>query len=154
MMGLLKAAKELGIPDPLPGRGPFPTEDTFGMGMVCAMLLKTRQVGRNAAQIQFETAQKLQATVSKFVHTTPGGTGAATIEYGDRGEQFFTASPTNSSWFKQFNNGCHWRMGNVWLPDKAVSLEEVLSALAILEDEFAHLNYGGNGNWKFASLHL
>ncbi|KAL7576957.1 hypothetical protein ACA910_006713 [Epithemia clementina (nom. ined.)] len=107
MMGLLKSAKELGIPDPLPRRGPFSTEDTFGMGTACAMLLKTRQVGQNTAQIQFETARKLQATVSNFVHTTPGGTGASTIGYGDRGGQFFTASPTNSPWFKRFINGCH-----------------------------------------------
>ncbi|KAL7574352.1 hypothetical protein ACA910_008456 [Epithemia clementina (nom. ined.)] len=142
MMGLLKSAEELGIHDPLPGRGPLPTEDTFGMGTVCAMLLKTRWVGRNTAQIQFETARKLQATISNFVHTTPGGTGASTIGYGDRGGQFFTASPTNSHWFKRFINGCHRRMGDVWLPDKAVNLEEVLSALAILEDEFAHLNGG------------
>ncbi|KAL7575471.1 hypothetical protein ACA910_007368 [Epithemia clementina (nom. ined.)] len=142
MHGLLNLADMLGIQDPLPNRGPFPVADTFGMGTACTMLMKTLRAGRNAEQIQFETALKVRAVVSNFVHTTPYGVGASTIGHGECGGQFFSGSPTNSQWFKRFMSGCHRRMGNVWVPDKAVTLDEILAALTILQDEYLKLTHG------------
>ncbi|KAL7578709.1 hypothetical protein ACA910_015948 [Epithemia clementina (nom. ined.)] len=79
MLGLIEAAKFLGIEDPLPQRGPFPVEDTLGMSTACAMLMKTLRQGQNTTQIQFETTRKVRSTVSNFVHTTPSGVGIATV---------------------------------------------------------------------------
>ncbi|KAL7561778.1 hypothetical protein ACA910_013318 [Epithemia clementina (nom. ined.)] len=106
------------------------------------MLMKTLRSGKNAKQIQFETTQKIRSVVSNFIHTTPHGVGAATIGYGERGSQFFSGSPTNSHWFKRFMSGCHRHMGDVWVPDKACTLDEILASLDILQQEFLLLNYG------------
>ncbi|KAL7564156.1 hypothetical protein ACA910_021131 [Epithemia clementina (nom. ined.)] len=54
MRGLLDAARQLGIDEPLPHRGPFPTNDSFGMGTACVMLMKTLRAGKNAEQIQLK----------------------------------------------------------------------------------------------------
>ena len=138
MIGFLEASESLGVVSPLPVRGPFPVGDFWGVGTACVML-KTMRSGRNADQIQFETARKVRSVVSNFVHTVPGGVGMATVSSGDRGGQFFTGSPTNSFWFRRFMTGCHRRMGDVWIPDRAATLEEVKSALVILESDLADM---------------
>ncbi|KAL7576792.1 hypothetical protein ACA910_013812 [Epithemia clementina (nom. ined.)] len=142
MQGLLSSAQLLGIRNPLPPRGPYPVGDSFGMGTACSMLIKTLQASRNAEQIQFETARKLRSAVSNFIHTTPYGVGASTIGYGERRSQFFSGSPTKSQWFKRFMIGCHCQMGDVWVPDKAVTVEEILAALFILYEEYQSLMGG------------
>ncbi|KAL7574951.1 hypothetical protein ACA910_010774 [Epithemia clementina (nom. ined.)] len=106
------------------------------------MLLKTLRAGKNTEQIQFETARKVRAVVSNFVRTTPHGVGASTIGYGEHGSQFFSGSPINSHWFKRFMNRCHRRMGDVWVPDKACTLDEILVLLEILQQEFEALKPG------------
>ncbi|KAL7569757.1 hypothetical protein ACA910_005701 [Epithemia clementina (nom. ined.)] len=96
----------------------------------------------NANQIQFKMARKMWAAVSNFIHTTPHGVGASTIRYGERGSQFFSGSPTNSQGFKRFMSGCPQQMGNVWVPNKAVTLEEILPARDILDEEYGSLEPG------------
>ncbi|KAL7577187.1 hypothetical protein ACA910_003522 [Epithemia clementina (nom. ined.)] len=39
-------------------------------------------------------------------------------------------------------NGCQRRMGDVWVPDKAVTLDEILAALDILQDKYLKLTHG------------
>ncbi|KAL7561330.1 hypothetical protein ACA910_018525 [Epithemia clementina (nom. ined.)] len=71
------------------------------------------------------------------MRTTPWSVGPTTASYGDRSGLFFTGSPTNSFWFRRFMTGCHRRMGDVWIPDRAVTVEVVLGSLEILEKEFS-----------------
>ena len=40
---------------------------------------------------------------------------------------------TNLFWFKRFMTGCHCCMGDVWLPDKAVSRYVVSGCFYVLE---------------------
>ncbi|KAL7567487.1 hypothetical protein ACA910_009500 [Epithemia clementina (nom. ined.)] len=143
MASFLDSATLLGIRHPLPNRVPFPVGDTFGMGTVCAMLLKTLRAGKNSTQIQFETARKVRSTVSNFVHTAPDGVGLATISTGEQGRLVFSGSSTNSMWFKHFLTGCHQRMGDLWIPDRALRLDEVLGCLEILETDYTTLVQGG-----------
>ncbi|KAL7567918.1 hypothetical protein ACA910_019631 [Epithemia clementina (nom. ined.)] len=104
--------------------------------------MKSRRPGRNADQIQYETARKIRSTISNFIHTTLGGVGLATTGSGDRSSMFFLGSPTNSLWFKRFMMGCHRRMGDVWIPDRAVTVEIVLALLDLLDEEFKALQVG------------
>ncbi|KAL7564860.1 hypothetical protein ACA910_001605 [Epithemia clementina (nom. ined.)] len=142
IQGLIQSSKLLGSHNLLPPRGPYPVEYSFGIATACAMLLKTLESGRNTDQIQFETARKVRAAVSNFIHTTPHEVGASTIGYRECGSQFFSGSPTNSQWFKRFMSGCHGRMGDVWVPDKVLSLEEILATLDMLEEELKMLEAG------------
>ena len=45
----------------LPKRGPFPVEDSFGMQAAVNLLLRSRDVGINAKNIQYETMRKLRS---------------------------------------------------------------------------------------------
>ena len=43
---------------------------------------------------------------------------------------------TNYYWFKRVMSGCHWRMGDVWLPDKAVSRYVFGACFLVLEKDW------------------
>jgi hypothetical protein len=45
-------------------------------------------------------------------------------------------SKTNQLWFKRFMLGCHHRMGEVWMPDRALSQYELGSCFEVLESEW------------------
>jgi len=132
----------LGSNDPFPPRGPFPPADADGMEVACNLLIRSLRPGRNATHVQYETVRKGRALYSNYIHASAGGTGQVTLTLGgDRGGSYQTSSPTNSNWFRRFMNGCHRRMGDVWIPDRALPLDEVLAALAICEDD-----WGAYGN--------
>lgn len=95
----LLAADNLGLGDPFPERGPCPTKDDKGVGIACTVLMRTLDTGRNATQVQFETARKMRSVMSNFIHMTPGGAGCAAIGSSDCGGMHFLASPANSHWF-------------------------------------------------------
>ena len=137
-----KTAELIGLNEPLPERGPFPIGDHQGISIACILLMKTLQAGKNAKHIQFETTRKVRSVLSNFIHTIPGGTGMSTMGMGDRTSFTFTTSPTNSHWFKRFMAGCHRRMGDVWIPDRAVTLDEVHCGLRILEKEWESFPQG------------
>jgi hypothetical protein len=73
-------SERLGESDPYPARGPWPIEDTFGVQMAVALLLRSLDEGKNAPRVQFETVGRLQAHLSNFVHSTPNGVGPSFIE--------------------------------------------------------------------------
>ena len=142
LRNLSETANTLGLDEPLPSRGPYPLGDSQGIGIACLMLMKTLNAGRNAKHIQFETARKVRSVVSNFVHILPGFTGWSTMGASDKSSLTFSASPTNSLWFKRYMSGCHKRMGDVWIPDRAVTLEEVHCGLEILEGEWSRFPQG------------
>jgi hypothetical protein len=52
----LGICQSLGLKDEAyPPRGPFPCEGTWGMGVACAVLMRSMDKGRNAPTIQYET---------------------------------------------------------------------------------------------------
>jgi len=132
----LEIAATLGNDSPLPPRGPFPVQDLDGIEVACNMLVRSLRPGQNAANVQYETIRKGRSAISNYVHASAGGTGDVAISMGDRGGSFVTASPTNSPWFRRFLVGCHRRMGDTWIPDRALTIDEVLAAQAVCEDDW------------------
>lgn len=132
----LTISTTLGNTQPFPGRGPFPVADASGIEVACNMLVRSLRPGKNADTVQYETIRKGRSVFSNFVHACDGGTGTVSLSMGDRGGTYTTSSPTNSFWFRRFLSGCHRRMGDVWIPDRALTIDEILAALAILEDDW------------------
>jgi hypothetical protein len=130
----------------LPKRGPFPVEDTFGMQAAVNMLLRSRDVGINSKNIQYETMRKLRSFLSNFVHTTYGGHGD-TFMSEDGGGGTISMLPTNSPWFKRFMRGVHKRMGDVWIPDRALMKRELMAAMLNVVGRGLGLLHGG-GRWR------
>jgi hypothetical protein len=131
-MGL---SEMLGVKDPYPEKIPYPEEDSFGMKVVCMMLIRSLDQGVNAKTIQYETLRGLRSHFSNFAHTMPGGAGYATIGDDSRGATFFSNSPTNCYWFRRFVQGCHRRMGDVWIPYQSLTIDELLNCLVLLEED-------------------
>ena len=124
-MRYLLEARTMGILRPYPPRGPYPTRDIWGVGTAVVLLMRSLAKGKHAATIQYETARKVRSHVSNFIHTVPNGMGDTFIT-DDSSTTVVTRSPTNSLWFKRFMAGCHRRMGDIWIPDRPLTIHEAL----------------------------
>jgi hypothetical protein len=132
-----RVAAQLGIEDPygVP-RGPFPLADTWGMRAACASLVRSLDPGINAATIQHGTMRKMRSHYSNYMHTTPGALGAASLAAEKKSTQRFTTSMTYGLWYSRWDEGCHTRMGDVWLPDRAMTIDVLLKLQELWEDDY------------------
>lgn len=128
-------AELMGMVRPYPPRGPFPIADDWGIGAAVILLLRSLAPGKNATNVQFETIRKTRSHVSNFIHTIPSGMGDMFIT-GEGAVSGVTNSPTNSLWFKRFMQGCHRRMGDVWCPDRPLTMGEALACQELLDDDW------------------
>ncbi|KAL7575183.1 hypothetical protein ACA910_018672 [Epithemia clementina (nom. ined.)] len=129
MNRLMQQARDMRINRPMGAYscGPFPLADTLGLVPALMSLQQSLDRGRNSKTIQWDTMRGMRTTFSNFVHTTPAGTGGAILSDGKKSTRI-TNSSTNSLWFQRFMDGCHERMGDVWVPDAAITID-VLKAL-------------------------
>jgi hypothetical protein len=138
-----------GIEDPYPVRGPFMLDNQFGMKTACSMLLQLLDPGKNLDKIQYETMQKLRSHMLNFVHTMLMGLGATFIADNEKGGTVMV-SPTNSDWFKRFMRGCHKQMSDIWIPDRALMIRELLCCQTLLENDWELFKDDAHGKLKMA----
>jgi hypothetical protein len=121
--------------DCLPPRGPYPKRDEWGMAIACGMLLRSKAPGKNLATIQYKTLRKQRSFYSNFAHTCQGGVGSTFVKDDGTGA-LVSNSKTNQLWLKRFMLGVHRRMGDVWMPDRALSQFELKSCFEVLESKW------------------
>jgi hypothetical protein len=105
--------------------------------MMAAMvlLLRSREKGKSAEFVQYETIIKVRSHFSDFMDTTPGGMGDTMFVTSDNTVSAgVSRSGTNTLWFKRFMKGCHSHMGDVWCPDRPLAMREALLCQEMLED--------------------
>ena len=122
----------------LPTLGPFPIGDRSGVAIACIMMERSLQPGKNAKTIQFETLRKTRSAHANYAHASCFGTGDTTMQDDGNGSRVSHAV-SNSFWFKRFNAGCHRRMGDIWLPDKAVSRYVIDACFSLLERDWSDI---------------
>jgi hypothetical protein len=132
----MNEAMALGILRPYPMRGPFPLGDHWGVATACILVMRSLDKGRNAEFVQYETIRKVRSHFSNFIHTTPGGMGNMFMTSDNNIVNGIINSPTNTLWFKRFMKGCHNIMGDVWCPDRPLTMREALACQRILEDDW------------------
>ena len=120
----------------LPQQGPFPVSDEWGVKVACSMVLRSLDPGKNSKNIQFNTVRKMRAFFSNYCHASVNGAGFAFIS-GDGTGARLSHSSTNSLWFKRFSCGMHKRMGDQWMPDKAVSRYVIRACFSVLESDWS-----------------
>ena len=135
MFKYLDACDRLGEENPLNPKGPWPNEDIFGVKLALALVVRSLDPGNYAKTIQFETVRKVRGCYSNFVHASVGGMGESFIA-DDTGVTAITRSSSNTLWFRRFMQGMHKRMGDIWIPDRAITIHEVLIAMSILEEDW------------------
>jgi hypothetical protein len=126
----------VGLDTALPSQGPYLVEDSFGMAVAIAMVLKSLEPGRYQEHQQFETIRKLRSTYSNlYMSSVPGAYSLRTVG-GERAKLFLTASPTQSLWFEQFCTGCLQRMGQEVRQDWAIPLPVMHALMTHLDKEW------------------
>jgi hypothetical protein len=116
--------------------GPFPLNDTFGMGVAIVMLKASLRPGKYDKFIQFGTVRKLRSGFSNAYHVTAEGQEAVVMAK-DARKLVLTKCPTYGEFFEHFTRGMHKRMGEIVHPDRAFSLDIMLTILKIMEDEWS-----------------
>ena len=137
------ACDRLGDEETLPPKGPWPTDDSFGVRLALASVVRSLDPGNYAKTIQFETVRKVRSAFSNYIHASVDGTGESFIA-DDSGVQSISRSTSNSHWFRRFMKGMHKRMGDIWIPDRAITIHEVLIAFTILEEDWKGMTQVGD----------
>ena len=132
-----------------PAKGPHARSDSWGMAVACGLLLRSKDKGRNAKYVQFETVRRTRSMYSNVIHTCEGGTGQSFM--GGEGSLTASNASTNKPWFKRFMLGCHRRMGDVWLPDQPITMNIMEVCLSELEKKW-DLSNGDSIGQKKASV--
>ncbi|CAJ1967732.1 unnamed protein product [Cylindrotheca closterium] len=123
-----------GIPSMTPVMGPFPLEDTFGMGPAACLLRRSLDPGRNKAIIQFATAPRFRSAYSNAYHASKSVEHISSMAY-ESNKFYTTTCPTYGYWFGRFILGCHKRMGDKVVQDYALSRKIFVELLKHLEGD-------------------
>jgi hypothetical protein len=132
---VIRVSKELGLAScsiPLQAIGPYPDKDVLGYATAILMVRSSLDGGKYENYKQFGTIRKLRSVVAnQWEVSMPEAVRTLNIASEDRKKvSTLTSCPTQSVWFKRFNEGCSIRMGAVVKQDKALSkeiLHELLS---------------------------
>jgi len=132
----LDIAASLGFKSKLfPPMGPFPLEDSFGMGAAVVILQVSLKPGKYDRHVQFGTIRKFRSAFSNVYHASAQGH-EATVLAKDTKKLMVTKCPTYGVWFEKFMKGCHKRMGEIVRPDRALSTTILLEILRLLNVEW------------------
>ena len=114
---------------------PFPEYDHCGYEVAIQLLLASRRPGRNSAtHLQFDSIRHLLAAYGNQVRASPKASGVTLSLTDQKGRyQRFSTDATGSLWFKRFVQGCRYRMGQEWNPNKAFSVPILLLLLDGIE---------------------
>jgi hypothetical protein len=145
----IREASLMGIIRPYPARGPYPVTDDWGMGPAAVLLMRSLDKSKNSEFVQYETIRKVRSHFSNYIHTIPGGIGDMFIT-SDNVVNGISRSATNTPWFKRFMKGCHSRMGDVWCPDRPLTMREGLLCQGLLEEDWKTFENNSVGRLKTA----
>jgi hypothetical protein len=125
----------LGIVAVLPSMGPYSTDDTFGMGLVVCILLRTPDPGKTEALIQFSTARYLRSVYSNIYHALACQQTGLTVMAQNTSKIWVTNCPSYGYWFERFMRGVHKQIGEEVCSDHALSVK-------VLHKIPGHLDHG------------
>lgn len=132
----LRIAGTLGFRTNLFGSmGPFPLEDSFGMGPAIVMLETSLNPGKNAETVQFSTIRKFRSAFSNIYQASARGQDSSVLAKDTR-KMVITKCSTYGTFFEKFTRGCHKRMGDIVRPDRALSVEILCAIMHLLERDW------------------
>ena len=88
----------VGLVNLFPAMGPFPLEDTQGMGIAVCMLERSLDKGRYRNTLQFETVRKLRSAFSNIWHASRQ-TLTTSVMARDLKKTYVTSCPIYGLWF-------------------------------------------------------
>jgi len=106
------------------------------MAAAIVMLQASLCPGKYDKFIQFGTVRKVRSGSSNAYHVTAEGHEAVVMAK-DAQKLVVTKCPTYGEFFKRCRRGMHKRMGEIVRPDRALSLDIMLTISKIMEDEWS-----------------
>ena len=80
-IGFVKSQELLGLGrKALPCLGPYLLEDTWGINVVCGLVMRSLDKGNYTNNIQFETVRKMRTFVLNYTHASRRGTGVSFLQ--------------------------------------------------------------------------
>jgi hypothetical protein len=133
-----KVADRLGMPSIAPPMGPFPLRNGCGMSGAIAMLDRSLvDPGRCADNVQCGAFWKVRSTITNIVQAGVGGL-EDSIGACQRNKIWVTKASAQKFWFSRFMEGVHKRVGEIRMPDKILTTDEIHATDQILEREFSY----------------
>jgi hypothetical protein len=125
----------LQMPPLTPEMGPFPLNDSLGMGIAAVVLDRSLDQGKHEDQVQFETFRKARSVFTNISQASAQGLTSSVGAY-EKNKIWISDVATHSFWYSSFMTGIHKRVGDVRKQDKALTIEVVKSIQRILEGEW------------------
>jgi hypothetical protein len=132
-----KVSDRLEMPSITPPMGPFPLCDECGMSGAIAMLDRSLDPGRYADHVQYGVFRKVRSSITNIIQSGVGGLGDSMGAY-QRNKIWVTKAATQKFWFSRFMEGLHKRVGEIRMPDRILTIEEIHAIDQCLEREFVH----------------
>ena len=120
----IKFSNQLGLYGPYLQEGSLPPNDYCGYEVAIQMLMNSIRPGvNNPKYTQFDTIRKLRTGYSNFIRAS-NSANQASLTINDQGGNYqrISQDACGTLWFKKFLKGCHNRMGQEWVPNKALNI--------------------------------
>lgn len=135
----LAISETLGLEGPYIHEGPLPSHDHCGYEVAIQMVIYSRREGRNSkTHLQPDSIRRLRSAYGNQARSSAQAT-RHTMALGDQKGRYqrFATDPTGSFWFSRFYQGLLKRMGQVWKPNRAMSMKLFLAVLNEVEARIA-----------------
>ena len=138
-------SKRVGLDGPYLHQGPLPDHDHCGYEVAIQELLYSLRPGKHSStHCQFDTIRRLRTVFGNHYRSTPQAT-TTTVAMGqeDGSYQRLYQDPCASVFFSAFQKGIKYRMGQIWKPNRAFSVELLLKFLGGIEEK---IDQGSTGD--------
>jgi hypothetical protein len=127
---------------PMPPLGPYPLYQHCGMLEAIMLLMWSMEKGKKKATVQFSTARKVRATLTRLWESSPEAGSDIVLSAGSKKGRFVaTRCPSESRWYEHFTLGVCARMGDVVSQDRAYTIEVLHKLLESYESEWVNGHY-------------
>lgn len=143
----IRLSTRMGTKGPYLDPGPFPLHDHCGYEVACQMVLDSTGVGTYSKTYkQFNTIRRLRTSFVNQARTSVKIVGRVLAMVDVKGHfQRFSTEAVGSDWFAMFSEGCKRRMGQVWRPNQAISVELLHALLAKIEEKVLNTDEPAEG---------
>ena len=133
----LKMSQSVGLQGPFVHTQSLPLHDHCGYEVAIGQVLYSMRPGRSDhTYTQFDTIRSLRTVYSNFIRASPQSN-SVTLSLGDFKGNYhrLVTDHCGSFWFKRFMTGMKNRMGQLWCPNKALSIKLLKLIIVTVETE-------------------
>ena len=115
----------LKMPPLVKNMGPFPLQDSFGMQIAIAVLIRSLDKGKYENFVQWETFRKTRSALTNAYQASVNGLMDVVGAY-EKNRVWISQVPTHSIWFTRFMEGIHRRVGEVVKQDWPIPIKVIM----------------------------